>query len=98
VSFLKIKRILALIGAILLFSMYASTLVFAFLDQSAAKGLLKASIACTIIIPVLLYAYTLVYRISRPSPDEDTKTRENTAEPQNTNKSENTNKPNDPAV
>lgn len=61
----KIKRILALVGAFFLFGMYAATLLFAFIDHSASQGLLKASIACTIILPVLLYAYTLVYRLTR---------------------------------
>lgn len=61
----KIKRILAATGALLLFGMYVSTLVFALTDHSASRGLLKASIACTIILPVLLYAYTLVYRVTR---------------------------------
>ena len=65
----KIKRILAAMGATLLFGMYASTLVFALIDHSATLGLLKASIACTIIFPVLLYAYTLVYRIVKDNND-----------------------------
>lgn len=64
------KRILSAIGAILLFGMYASTLLFAFIDHSKSMGLLKASIACTVILPVLLYAYTLVYRISRRNLDD----------------------------
>lgn len=59
----KIKRILAASGAFLLFAMYALTLVFALIDHSATKGLLKASIACTVILPVLLYAFALVQRI-----------------------------------
>lgn len=67
----KTKRILAAIGALLLFGMYASTLVFALMDHSAAMGLLGASIACTIILPVLLYAYTLVYRIARGNKDPE---------------------------
>lgn len=67
----KVKRILALIGAILLFGMYASTLVFALTDHSSTIGLLKASIACTIILPVLLYAYTLVYKIAKGSEETD---------------------------
>ena len=67
----KIKRILALIGALLLFGMYAATLLFAFIDHSASQGLLKASIACTMILPVLLYAYTLVYRITRTKYETD---------------------------
>lgn len=62
---MKLKRILALAGAILLFCMYACTLIFAVFDHSATQGLFKASVACTIILPVLLYAYTLVYRITR---------------------------------
>ncbi len=61
----NLKRILAAIGAILLIAMYVSTLVFAFIDHSKTLGLLKASIACTIILPCLLYAYSLVYKISQ---------------------------------
>ncbi len=66
----RIRRILAALGAFLLFAMYAATLVFALTDHSAAKGLLKASIACTIILPVLLYAFALVYRLSSGNRDE----------------------------
>lgn len=61
----KGKRILALAGAIALVLMYISTLIFAFVDPSVSGGLLKASIACTVILPVLLYAYSLVYRLSK---------------------------------
>lgn len=60
----NIKRTLALVGVILLVLMYASTLIFAFIDSSTSQGLLKASIACTILVPVLLYAYILFYRLS----------------------------------
>lgn len=66
----KIKRILAALGAFLLFAMYALTLIFALTDHSAAKGLLKASIACTVILPVLLYAFTLVYRLTNKSQEQ----------------------------
>lgn len=59
----KTKRILALIGAILLFFMYASTLVFALIGSKDAIQWLKVSIACTIIVPVMLYGYILVYRL-----------------------------------
>lgn len=69
----KMKRFLALLGAVLLFAMYGSTLFFAFTDHSAAMGMLKASIACTIIIPVLLYAYTLVYKNIRNNQKDNDK-------------------------
>lgn len=47
----KCKRILALIGVILLTGMYLMTLVFAFVDPTAGKLWLKASIVCTIFVP-----------------------------------------------
>lgn len=59
----KLKRILALIGAILLICMYTATLVFALIDSPTADALLKASIAATILIPVLLYAFILIARL-----------------------------------
>ncbi len=58
----KAKRVLAMIGVILLLAMYGSTMVFALMDDPAAKGLLMGSIFCTIAVPVLLYAMTLVAR------------------------------------
>ena len=59
----RTKRILALAGAILLLLMYMSTLIFALMDSPAATGFLKASIAATILIPVLLYGYILIARL-----------------------------------
>ncbi len=59
----KAKRILALTGAILLVCLYAATLVFALMDSPAASGLLKAAVAATILVPVLLYAFILVARL-----------------------------------
>lgn len=59
----KLKRIFALIGAILLMALYGSTLIFALLDSPAASSLLSASIAATVLVPVLLYAYILIARI-----------------------------------
>ena len=67
----KGKRILALIGAVLLIVMYVSTLVFALIDTSLSRDLLKASIACTGILPVLLYGYSLVYRLSQKNSENE---------------------------
>lgn len=60
---MKVKRILALAGVVLLVGLYLSTLVFALTDHSATRDLLRASVAATILVPVMLYAYMLVYRI-----------------------------------
>lgn len=57
------KRFLAFAGAVLLVCMYLATLIFALIDSPAANRLFQASVAATIIIPVLLYAYILIYRI-----------------------------------
>ena len=48
---------------ILLVALYGSTVVFALSDSPNATYLFKASIFCTVIIPVILYSYVLVYRI-----------------------------------
>lgn len=60
--FEKLKRIFALLGALLLAGLYLITLILAFVDPTASKDWLKASIVCTVIIPVFLYAYILIYR------------------------------------
>ncbi len=54
------RRVIALIGIILLIALYASTLIFALMKSPAAKGLLMAAVFCTIVVPVLLYAMTIV--------------------------------------
>ena len=59
------RRIIALIGIILLAGLYASTLVFALMDNPAAKGLLMGAVFCTIAVPVLLYAMTLAAKTLR---------------------------------
>lgn len=66
----KRTRILALIGAILLAALYIGTLIFALIGTPWADDLLKASIAATILIPVLLYAYLMFYRLSNRNQDE----------------------------
>ena len=58
------KRIMALIGAILLVVLYVSTLIFAFIDSVVSQKLLMAAIATTILLPVLLYIYSLFSRTS----------------------------------
>lgn len=58
----KLKRILALMGVVLLVGMYLLTLIFAFTDPTEGKNWLKASIVCTIFIPVFIYACIMLAR------------------------------------
>ena len=61
----KLKRILALIGVVLLAGMYVMTLIFAFVDPTAGKLWLKASLVCTIFVPVFLYACMMLTRYQK---------------------------------
>ena len=59
------KRIFALIGIILLAVLYITTLVLAFIDPSPEKVYFKAGLFLCVVVPVLLYAYILVYKYLR---------------------------------
>ncbi len=59
----KIKRILALIGAVFLVSLYIITLILAITDNSASMRMFQASIVATVIIPGLFWAYSFIYRL-----------------------------------
>ncbi|MDO4343836.1 MAG: hypothetical protein Q4C50_03430 [Eubacteriales bacterium] len=66
----KSKRILAAAGAILLIGLYLATLVFALIDSPWAHSMFKLCVGFTIVLPVLLYAYTLIYRVLRKDEEE----------------------------
>lgn len=59
----KVKQILAIIGCILLVSMYVVTLVLAVTDDPNTMHAFRASIYCTIIVPVLIWAYSFIYKL-----------------------------------
>ncbi|MGN0251800.1 MAG: hypothetical protein ACI4EH_10630 [Oliverpabstia sp.] len=65
----KLQRIMAIAGVVLLVGMYAATLIFALSGSPESDGLFKASIACTIIVPVFLYANMLVYKVLKSRGD-----------------------------
>ncbi|MCD7764043.1 MAG: DUF1418 family protein [Lachnospiraceae bacterium] len=67
----RIKRIAAMIGVILLVGMYVATLVLALSSNPQAQNLLMASIVCTVVVPVLIYAMELVARVLGPSDKEE---------------------------
>lgn len=59
----KVKQILAIIGIILLVLLYLSTLVCAIIDHTETMRLFQASVMATVIIPVLLWAYSFIYKL-----------------------------------
>ena len=69
--FEKVKRILALVGVILLAGIYAATLILSLIDSPWAKGWLKVSVVMSVVVPVVIYGYILVYRILKNKRDKD---------------------------
>lgn len=59
----KMKRISAITGVIILVGLYLLTFISALFTTPATAGLFKVSVFCTVFIPLMLYAYLLVYRL-----------------------------------
>lgn len=59
----KTKQILAIIAVILLVALYAATLILSLMDNEMAQSLFRGAVACTILIPVLLYVYIMAYKM-----------------------------------
>lgn len=59
----KLKRIFAIAGVALLLGMYILTFISAILATPNTHSLFLGSLAATIIVPIFLYAYTLIYKV-----------------------------------
>lgn len=69
----KIKQIAAIIICILLVGMYVASFIAAIFAKPQAHGLFMGSVGLTIMLPLLLYAYTIIYKVIHPdtSGEED---------------------------
>lgn len=67
----KLKQITALIGVIALIGLYVSTLVLALIGSAEAINLLKVAVYATIVLPVLLWAYSFIYRLLKGKQNDD---------------------------
>jgi len=74
----KAKQIMAIIGIILLIGMYLTTLVLAIVLPANAMNMLFASIAATVLIPIIIWIYTALYRWIVGSRKELSETNNNT--------------------
>lgn len=72
----KVKRILAIIGIVLLVALYVITIVLALTDDPNTMNAFRASVYCTFLVPVLIWAYTFIYKLLKNNysskPDSDT--------------------------
>ena len=59
----KIKRIMALAGVILIIALYVITLILAVCGNENTLNLLTASLFATVLVPVLIWVYTFIYRL-----------------------------------
>ena len=59
----KVKRIAAIIGLVLIVSMYLISFLSALFATEYSYGLFMASIFCTIVIPIMIYLFIAVYKI-----------------------------------
>lgn len=67
----KSKRILAIIGIVILVGLYVVSLISAIFATEASATLFKVSIFCTVVIPILLYVYMMLCRVFRPKNNSD---------------------------
>ena len=59
---MKHKRLLAMAAVVLILLLYASTIVFAVMDSPLAQSLLMASLFCTVVVPAVLYGYSVIVK------------------------------------
>lgn len=58
----KVKRISAIVGIVLIISMYVISLISALFASKAAPGLFLTSIFSTVVIPIMIYAFIATYK------------------------------------
>ena len=63
----KIKQIAAIIMCVILVGMYVASFIAAIFAKPQAHGLFMGSVGLTIMLPLLLYAYTIIYRVLHPA-------------------------------
>ncbi|WP_313133470.1 hypothetical protein [Anaerocolumna sp.] len=64
------KRVLALIGVLLLLCIPVLLVIGAFTASPDSTALFKASIFCAIVVPIMVYAYILIYRVIKKNNKE----------------------------
>lgn len=72
----KKRRLLAVIGIIILVSMYVLNLVLALIGTDWARQALKGTMILSIAIPILLYAFLMLMKKNPGGNDEEELTQE----------------------
>lgn len=69
-TYKRVKQVLAIIGLVIIAGLYITTLVLALVGNENTKGLFMASILCTILVPVLMYIFSWVYKLVKGDAEE----------------------------
>ena len=64
------KQIAAIIGILLLVAMYVMTFVFALTDNPGSMHMFAMSVVATIIVPVVIYAYIMIFKLAKDRRDD----------------------------
>ncbi len=67
----RIKQIFAWIGIVILIGMYIATFLLAFFHNPLSQALFRGSLALTVLLPVLLYAMQLIFRLLNRDDKQD---------------------------
>ena len=62
----KTRQILAIIGIVLLLSMYLACLILALTGKHQATTLFKAALGTTVAVPIVLYAFLMLLKVFPP--------------------------------
>lgn len=57
------KRIFSIILIVILLGLYGTTLVVACFTDKSTGGLFMACLFASVVVPILLYAYQLIYKV-----------------------------------
>lgn len=74
---MKWKRALAVVGLVLICSLYLIALVSAFSHSAESKKWLMAAIYSTVVVPAFIYAAQLVVRVIKPDDKSNDSNRRN---------------------
>ena len=66
----KVKQILAFLGIIVLVGLYVSTIICALSASDNFMNMLMTSIYASVIIPVLIWAYSFIYTLIKKDSEE----------------------------
>ncbi|BBF41342.1 hypothetical protein lbkm_0016 [Lachnospiraceae bacterium KM106-2] len=59
----KANRICAILGVIFLLGLYVASFIGAIISTPHSAALFQASVFCTIVIPILIYGFTVVSKV-----------------------------------